>query len=191
MSEFAATTPRSQRTRLALLQAFRVLVLRSRYDDLKISQIIGRARVARSTFYAHFANKDAILLEGLSEPFTPLANLVLEDAQPDELVMALQHFWDNRRIARRLLTGPMRVPTTRLLVEMIERRLALPGRAGRDPRASGHVHLLARQIAGGQIAVISAWVEGEASCTASGIAEMLRAAARAALAARGESVTSR
>ncbi len=183
MSEFAATASRSERSRLALLQAFRDLVLTSRYDDLKISEIIARARVARSTFYAHFANKDAMLLEGLAGPFTPLANVVVEDARPDDLIAALEHFWENRRLTRRLLTGPMRVATTRLLVEMVERRLAPPRR---DRRTSGYTRLLARQIAGGQIAVISAWVEGEASGSAAGIAEMLRTAALGALATHRE-----
>jgi AcrR family transcriptional regulator len=46
---------RTQKTRQALLGAFFGLVLERRYDEIKVADILERARVGRSTFYEHFS----------------------------------------------------------------------------------------------------------------------------------------
>jgi len=151
---------KAERSRGALLDAFRELVLKTRYDEVKVSQIVARARVARSTFYAHYQSKDQLLLEGLSGPFAAMADAVVPGSSTDDLTTSLEHFWEHRRVARALLSGPMGGPLHRLLVSMVQRRLQeMEGEATNIPP-----RLIANQIAGGQIAVVLAWVSGEAPC---------------------------
>jgi AcrR family transcriptional regulator len=53
------------RTRGALQEALIGLILEKGYDAITVNDIIGRANVARSTFYAHHGGKESVLLEGI------------------------------------------------------------------------------------------------------------------------------
>lgn len=55
---------RRQKTRKAIFEAFLALLERKRYDHITVQEILDRADVGRSTFYAHFETKE-MLLEAL------------------------------------------------------------------------------------------------------------------------------
>lgn len=52
---------RSQRTRQALSNALVELMAEQTYNTITVQEIIDRANVGRSTFYAHFSDKDDLL----------------------------------------------------------------------------------------------------------------------------------
>jgi AcrR family transcriptional regulator len=54
---------RSQRTRQALSEALVQLIQEKDYSTMTVNDIIERANVGRSTFYAHYRDKDALLLD--------------------------------------------------------------------------------------------------------------------------------
>jgi len=58
------TDRRVLRTRRALHQALIALILEKRYDKITVQDIIDRADVGRSTFYAHFLDKEDLLVKG-------------------------------------------------------------------------------------------------------------------------------
>jgi AcrR family transcriptional regulator len=55
---------RIQRTRQLLLDALVALILEKGYEDITVQDIIDRANVGRSTFYAHFQDKEDLFLSG-------------------------------------------------------------------------------------------------------------------------------
>lgn len=61
-SDAAVVDRRVRRTRQLLRDAFVSLILERGYDGTTVSDIVERADVGRSTFYAHFVDKEALLL---------------------------------------------------------------------------------------------------------------------------------
>lgn len=61
----ASSDRRVQRSQQALLQALVDLMIEQGFEKTTIAQIAERANVGRSTFYAHFADKEALLRESL------------------------------------------------------------------------------------------------------------------------------
>ena len=66
---------RVRKTRKWLHEALISLLLERNYDTLTIQQILDRANVGRSTFYAHFKDKDELLLSGIHDFQSTLASL--------------------------------------------------------------------------------------------------------------------
>src|ERR1044071_6290760 len=63
---------RAGRTERSLREALIALILEKRYDAITVQNIIDRADVGRSTFYAHYRDKEDLLLsdwEGLLDRF--------------------------------------------------------------------------------------------------------------------------
>lgn len=107
---------RQQKTRKAILEAFSTLLQQKPFNRITVQKIIDRANVGRSTFYAHFETKDA-LLQALCEDifahvFSPAltreADHDFSDAPPDladRLTHVLYHLRDSSDRLRGLLTG--------------------------------------------------------------------------------------
>ena len=170
---------RARRTRQALLDAFIELVLTRPYDDITVQDVARRAGVARSTLYEHFPSKQALLGASLAHPFGVLADTINEDDNTDALIGLLNHFWENRALARRVFTGPMRSLTVGVLARMIEERLQ-PAR----PRSTlaMPVRLVAIQLAEVLLAPVIAWLTAGIECPAPRLARALRASASALMA---------
>jgi AcrR family transcriptional regulator len=60
---------RQRKTRRAIYQAFESLMLEKHYSSVTVAQIIERADIGRSTFYAHFETKDELLENMCTEMF--------------------------------------------------------------------------------------------------------------------------
>ena len=58
---------RVRRTQKLLHRALISLVLERNYDSITIQEILDRADIGRSTFYAHFKSKDELLISGIHE----------------------------------------------------------------------------------------------------------------------------
>jgi len=170
---------RTQPTKVAVLRAFAELIGTKQYDEIAVTEIIGRAKVSRSSFYEHFSGKLDLLTCSIAGPFKMLADCSLSATQ-SKLVLLLEHFWSNRSFARGILLGSARQRTATVLVLEIENRLKNLETASRVnyrlPR-----RLLAWQLAEAMLGVITAWLTGEASCSASELADGLTRSLQGAL----------
>ena len=62
--------PRVEQSRRALHGALIALVREKDYDEIAVREILDRASVSRSTFYAHFDSKDELLASGIERMVT-------------------------------------------------------------------------------------------------------------------------
>jgi AcrR family transcriptional regulator len=94
---------RVRRTRHALHEALIELVLEKGYERVTVREILDRADVVRSTFYAHYQDKDALLLSSFEEMAGQLRAAVAtvspgDTSRPAELLY--RHAFEHRRVYR-------------------------------------------------------------------------------------------
>jgi AcrR family transcriptional regulator len=75
---------RIRRTKALLHRALGSLIHEKTWNDIGVKQILGRADVGRSTFYAHFRDKDALLVSALRDILRLGSNTLAEPADPVE-----------------------------------------------------------------------------------------------------------
>jgi hypothetical protein len=86
---------RIRRSQKSLHEALLSLVLEKNYDSITVQEILDRADVGRSTFYAHFEGKDELLISGTHELHNTL-NAVLQRERSSAKTLARGHYWLQR-----------------------------------------------------------------------------------------------
>lgn len=97
---------RQQKTQTAIIQAFVELLGQKSYNKITVQDIIDRANVGRSTFYAHFETRDSLLEVLLEDLFAHIIKSASECAHIHGLYSSassktsvfchlLQHLLDN------------------------------------------------------------------------------------------------
>ncbi|MBS0410366.1 MAG: helix-turn-helix transcriptional regulator [Proteobacteria bacterium] len=170
---------RTARTRAAVTAAFVDLLLERGYDQITVSDVVERANVGRSTFYAHYTGLDALLRQVLTNPSAPLAALVDGGMTAEALTPQLSHFHDQRRRNRAFFVEPLRGLWVRALAQIIEPRLEAQQRARRVASPELPLPLVALQIADSHIALIANWLSLRASAPPAAIARALVAVTHA------------
>lgn len=162
------TDPRRQRSLQAIHRVFFAMVLERRYHEITIQDILREAGVAKSTFYEIFASKDALLASALEGPFSILASCVDQDPDIVRIEALLEHFWQNRGMARALFTGQARAKLGRALARQLDARLVRSPRRLSVPRS-----LAASALAELQLTAIGEWLLGRATSDAKTLAKAL------------------
>lgn len=164
------TDPRIRRTRERLHQTLLQLSLENGYDQVTVQDILQRSETARSTFYAHFQDKDDLLLTGLQETNPPLFAVA-----PDPHQEPIKHFTDtlfshidaNKTIARVFFgssAGPIMMGHLRNLI-VVEARQLLSSRA-LDLPSDIPAEMLVQYIASASFGLLSWWVDRDFCPTA-------------------------
>ncbi|MEK6703743.1 MAG: helix-turn-helix domain-containing protein [Planctomycetota bacterium] len=159
---------RVRSTRDAIVASFNRLVLRRGYGATNVPEIAGEAGVARSTFYEHFQNKDALLRRSALHVLAPLAEATGPTGEAAAITGTLEHIRDNRRMAREMMTGDAGEQLVLALADLVERQLA-------GTNFAIPVRLVAMQIARSQLGLIRAWIDALEPCPASALASVLLA----------------
>ena len=122
---------RVARSRRALKEALTDLILEQGYESVTVQDIIDRADVGRSTFYAHFLDKDDLLMAILADLEMPPPDS--SSWTPDDPAFAwtlqlFRHFGSGRRLFKAVAssqTGAIaRQETTRRLEDLARAELS-------------------------------------------------------------------
>jgi AcrR family transcriptional regulator len=157
----------TQRTRRALLEAFRSLVTARRYEAIRVGDVIHSADVGRSTFYEHFRDKDDLLLQSMSAILDVLAGAALGRSD-DRLAMVLAHFADNAPLARGLINGPSCALVVRELAQRIQ--VGLGPQLLEQTSTGLTASLISTQVAEAILGQVRAWLNGGCSASPADVA---------------------
>jgi AcrR family transcriptional regulator len=163
-----------------LLDAFRDMILKDGYDAITPTALAAAANVGRSTFYEHFANVDEVLAFSIGRLIAPLAASATRSKANPAAAGVVQHFWDNRKMAKAMLGGGGHRVVNAIFIEQLENGLAslrVELGVGAPVAAS---KLAAAYLAAGSLALLGEWLSGRASGSATEIADALHAAGYAA-----------
>jgi len=122
---------RVARSRRALKEALTDLILEQGYESVTVQDIIDRADVGRSTFYAHFLDKDDLLMAILADlemPPPDSSSWTSDDPAFAWTLQLFRHFGSGRRLfkaAASSQTGALaRQETTRRLEDLARAELS-------------------------------------------------------------------
>lgn len=83
---------RSQRTQRLVFAAFTELVTEKPYDEILVQDILDRAGIGRTTFYAHYYDKDDVLDTITEQLVEILTRQVAQSAAQQQIVPSLEVF---------------------------------------------------------------------------------------------------
>lgn len=154
------------RTRRALKAALTELILERGYEAVTVQDVIDRADVGRSTFYAHYLDKDDLLMAifGDLEVPGPEVTAWREGDPPFAWTLQLfRHFDSGRRLFRAVAAGPSgslaRRETVRWLDGLARAELERLGVARRRP--SQLVEVVVSFLVGTFIGFMDWWIRDE------------------------------
>jgi AcrR family transcriptional regulator len=159
------TDRRVRRTRTALLESLLSLMIEKGYDAITVQDLIDRADIGRSTFYAHFTDKSDLLHEamsGLRAIVEPGPDSTPPDRRrPLPFSRRMFHHVQDQHLLLRALLGH---PGASSVVNEIEQILLDVARAELDtlagPQATVRVpvDLLAHTVVASYLAALAWWV---------------------------------
>jgi AcrR family transcriptional regulator len=153
---------RTNRTQELVFEAFSALVQTRRYDTFRVTDIIARAGIGRSTFYDHYTNKDDVLIKSMEGPLSILARSICVGDQPSRLDALLEHFWERRAVARTILAPPMLNLIGQRFAQKIMGFDENSGDVSID-KSAPCAKIQSTHVAFGLFAVIESWLAGRVS----------------------------
>lgn len=155
---------RSQRTRLALHQALIRLIQERDYDTISVMDVANEANVGRSTFYAHFVDKDDLLRSG-TEHFREVLRRSAAGASPDQRPLGfslfmIEHLRERRDLYQALMrgrAGPIIMGQFReYIAELVRSELSAMTPGLRDAFTA---ELRVQFVVGAYMSVLTWWIE--------------------------------
>jgi AcrR family transcriptional regulator len=157
---------RSQRTRRSLSAALFELMVEQRYDEITVQDIIDRANVGRSTFYAHYLDKEDLLISDFTRVLDALSQHIEQHGvenqrTPPGLALLFQHVQTHHQLYKALLrSGPIDLLYRKgheRLRHNIERHLVALARP--DQTSPALLSLVADSMAGTILTMLTWWLD--------------------------------
>lgn len=164
---------RVRKTRSLLQHTMQDLILEKGYDAITVQNILDRADVARATFYAHFRDKDHLLLSGFEVLHAEMDEAMASEgggSPPSLSDIALgifRHAQTNRRGFQAMMGGA----SGEIVIRAARNYLAIHVRDEIGPRASrvqnpAIVDAIVDFEAGALVSLISWWLDTESTLSA-------------------------
>ncbi len=159
---------RVRRTRDALGDALLALIQEKSFDAITVQEVLDRADIGRSTFYAHYRDKDDLFLSDLEDFFEPMSTLLLRYPDGSNRIAPVRELFAHVAEMRHLHAAIVASGKMRDFQEMgqeyfaraIEQRLAeLPSTCANSPAERT---AMAHAFAGAMLSLLSWWLHHDA-----------------------------
>jgi AcrR family transcriptional regulator len=156
---------RVRRTRERLGDALVALILEKPFDTITVQHVLDRAGIGRSTFYAHYRDKDDLFLSDVDEFFLGMATGLSRHGDTSERVAPVRELFAHVADARPFYEALVESGRIHDVLELghehfargIEERLR--ARSGVDPTTEeGHAGV-AHAAAGALFSLLSWWID--------------------------------
>jgi AcrR family transcriptional regulator len=185
---------RVRRTRRLLRKALLSLILERGYDHVTVQDVLDRADVGRATFYAHFRDKDDLLVSGADELRASLrqqvSKFVAADGSPNqERLEVIRVLFEHAALHRRLyhaMLGRRGAGTilkyahqdlTALFREHLEEVIA-----HRGLRPTVPVDIVAHYVVSSLLALLTWWLDNDLPYTAHEMSQVFQKLTRSGVA---------
>ncbi len=170
---------RSQRTYHLVNNAMMALLMEKRYDAITVQDILDRANIGRSTFYAHYYDKEDVLVS-ITEQMLDLFSqrMQQEEAGPEllpglELFRHAQQMHQQFQVLLKGQSGEVLLKTVQaLLSKNIEQALASAFAGKRSP--SVPLAVASQYLAGAFLSLLKWWLEAEMPYSPERMVEMFQ-----------------
>ena len=168
---------RVRRTRKLLHQALRELMAEKRYDSITVQDILDQADVGRTTFYAHYQDKEDLATSMLIELMDRLIAAVDESDLPKQPVypthILFNHIEENHEIFKGMMRGRgmelFMEKGKQFWAERIEARLRSLQAAVQDTGVP--IQLIAGATAGAYLIQLKWWLDNDLPYSAEEMAQ--------------------
>jgi AcrR family transcriptional regulator len=167
---------RIQRTEQTLREALIALILEKGYDATSVQDILDRANMGRSTFYAHYRDKEDLLLSGFQVLFDTFRNEYRQMTSPaknptqaaqDLSLFFFRHAGSHRALFKAMIGEQggkiIQDHTQKYLVRFIRDQIE---EQFTDQQKSLPVDVLAHYIASSYLALLTWWLDHDLPYTA-------------------------
>ena len=160
---------RVKRTQDALVEALFTLAIEKGYEHVSVKDIVDRANVGRTTFYAHYSNKDDLLNRVLGTLFSSISDMLnLENTADISPARALfKHVDSHEHLQRAFDFDLISAKFQREVVLIIQQQLAKHTKTT-DKRM---LEMKAEILSGGLIASLKWWLKAGKPYSAKEMAE--------------------
>lgn len=175
------TDRRSQRTQQILHEALMSLMQDKRYDDITVQDIIDRANVGRSTFYAHYQDKEDLMTSGLMHLMQIMSGLVGVPSKTGETrLFPTQELYEHVQENHNLFKGMVRGRGLELFFEKGQEYWSqkltadLKARIPQGNQPAVPIEVMAQFLAGTFVTMLRWWLDNKMPYSPKEMDEMLQ-----------------
>ena len=196
MKPTAVTDARVRKTQSRLRDALVSLIHEKHYDAIVVSDILKRADVGRSAFYAHFANKHGLLTSGIEHilhasaerqspvKLGPFGRAVWFSLPFFEYVGQCRHTMQLKTSSRG--RAAVHEHLRKLLVDMVEDEIRTTARSLKSDALAVPADLLAKHVVGTFVLVLNWWADTQSALSPQEVDDLFLTLVGPSLAAAGQ-----
>jgi len=161
----AKTDRRTQRTRNALGDALIALMHEKAFEEITVQHVLDRAGIGRSTFYAHYRDKDDLFLSDVDDFWEMMSTLLTRSKETSDRVVPahelFEHIADVKQFRSALISSGKMHDVMELgqghFARAIEKRLAQDARAKEITAVRRQA--MAHALAGALFSMLMWWID--------------------------------
>jgi AcrR family transcriptional regulator len=163
-AEAQKTNRRVRRTRNLLGDALVELMHEKAFADIKIQHVLDRAGISRSTFYAHYSDKDDLFVSDVDEFFQGMATMLSRQREVSERVAPAREIFAHLAEARKFYDALVASGKVHDAMEMAQGHFArgIEQRLAESPRAQGISQrerpAISNALAGSLLSLLKWWI---------------------------------